>query len=269
MEEGITVREEYLDEILDETLDDPFDDEESFGESLEDSIEEEPKITVFHNRALQFIVRLLTALAFLTLTAYQTVLLFTTDAAKFGRMLGIISFLLITIASFLTLANNEKALKLCSVMLVVGLFMLFAIKLLNVPGLFSYLSLSNPSSVLNCVVFVLAEVGTVLLAIYYLTLRNDRDTFAKRKAVIVLLSIVIAIYIACLVMECIMLIKYRINIDVSLKVTLATRFVYCFGFVGTAVGLMLPALDPDEEYKRKEGDFIYSEEEDDEFDLVL
>ena len=223
--------------------------------------------SILTNRKLQFVIRLLTALAFAAFTFYQFILLFAIDTSRFGRTLGVVSFLLMTVASFLALSGKKKVQTVSSVILVIGLFTVFLIKLLNVPGMFGILSFSNPSSVLNCSVFILSEAGAVILAVFHLTLRNDRDTAAKRKAVVILMSAVIALYVACLVMECVLLIKYRVNINLSLKVTLISRFVYCFGFVGTAVSLMLPA--PKAEEEAKSGEFIYSEDEEDEIDLIL
>ena len=231
----------------------------------------ENRSTFFENEAVQFIIRLLTAISFALFTLYQFILLFALDVSKIGRLMGIVCFLMITVAAFLTLSKYDLLLNLCSILLVVGLFLVFFIKLLNIPALFGILSFDNPPAVLNCAVFILSEAGAVILAVFYLTLRNARETVAKRKAVVVLMSVVIVMYVVCLIMECVMLIIYRINIDLSMKVTLISRFVYCLGFVGLAGGLMLPApmLEGDEEYKDKQGDFIYSEDDDDEIDLVL
>ena len=60
-----------------------------------------------------------------------------------------------------------------------------------------------------------------------------------------LMSFVIALYVVCLVSECILLIKYRIYIDLGLKSTVASRFCYYFAFIGMAVGFMLPKMGQD------------------------
>ena len=52
---------------------------------------------------------------------------------------------------------------------------------------------------------------------------------------------VIALYVSTLLMECVMIIKYRVNIDLSGLSTVISRFIYFFGFVGTAVSFMLPS----------------------------
>ena len=225
------------------------------------------KSSILTNAKFQKAFRFLTALSFALFTFYQFILLFAIDVSKIGRLLGIICFLMITVSSFLSLSKNKKVLTLSSVLFVVGLLIIFFIKLINVPAMFGILSFANPPSVLNCAVFILAEIGAVTLAVFYLTLRNDMETAAKRKAVKIMMSVVIALYVACLIMECVMLIVYRVNIDISLKVTLISRFVYCFGFVGTAIGFMLPAPDIKEETKA--GRFVYSEDVDDEIDFVM
>ncbi|MEE0840983.1 MAG: hypothetical protein U0L72_10655 [Acutalibacteraceae bacterium] len=54
------------------------------------------------------------------------------------------------------------------------------------------------------------------------------------------MSFVIVLYVACLIMECVLLMKYRMNIDLSRKFTVISRFLYCIGFVSIAVNFMLP-----------------------------
>ena len=223
--------------------------------------------SIFANKKLQFVIKLLTALAFTILTLYQVVLLFAIDSARFGRSLGITCYIVITIACYLALGQKKKVQTASSVILVIGLFMLFLIKLINVPGLFGVLNFSVPTSVLNCSVYILSQMGAVLLAVFNLTLRHDRDTAAKRRAVVILMSIVIAMFLACFIMESILLIKYRVNIDLSLKVTFATRLIYFCGFTGLAVRFMLP--EPKAEEEAKSGEFVYSEDVEDEIDLIM
>lgn len=83
---------------------------------------------------------------------------------------------MITVSSFLFLSQKKKVLSFSSVLFVVGLFLFFIIKLINVPALFGMLNFANPYTVLNCLTFILAEAGIVTLAIFYLTTRKDRDT---------------------------------------------------------------------------------------------
>ena len=223
--------------------------------------------SILTNKKLQNLLRFLTALSFALFTSYQLILLFAIEASKIGRLLGIVCFFMISVSSFLALSKNKKVLTASSVLLVIGLLTVFFVKLLNIPGLFGIMSFAEPPTVLNCAVFVLSEAGAVTLAVFYLTLRNDMETAAKRRAVVIMMSAVIALYVACLVMECVLLIKYRVNIELTLKVTLLSRFVYCFGFVGTAICSMLPA--PKVEEEAKSGQFVYSEDVDDEIDFVM
>ena len=226
--------------------------------------------SILKNYKLQIVFRFLTALAFALFTFYQFILLFALDVSKFGRLLGIICFLMITVSSFLTFSQkkkNKKVLTFSSVLFVAGLFLFFFIKLINVPALFGMLDFAYPYTVLNCLAFIFAEAGIVTLAVFYLTTRKDRDTAEKRKSTKIMMSIVIALYVACLITECVMLIVYRVNNELSLKVTLISKLVYCFGFVGTAIGFMLPAPTVEEEVKS--GEFVYSEDVDDEIDLVM
>ena len=192
---------------------------------------------------------------------------FATDNAKIGRALGIFSFQLLTVASVMAIPPKAESLIARYVILAVGLLLNFFIKLLNIPGLFGIMSFSNPSSVMNCAVFVLSETGALILVFYYLTARNKLETSKKRKLTNIFMSVVIALYVICFVLECIMIIKYRINIDLSRKYTLLSRALYCAAFVGTAVGFMLPHLLI-REIKRP-GEFIYSEDVEDEIDLIL
>lgn len=225
------------------------------------------KQSIFENKALQFIVRFLTGLSFALFIAYQVVLVFAISSARMGRILGIACFLMICVSCFLMISQNTRLDRLRSLLFVVGTIMLFSIKFLNVEGLFGILSFSNPTSVMNCAVFILSEAGTALLFVYFLTIKNDRENSEKRVTTFILMSIVIVLFVACLIMESVMLIKYRVNIDIRLKYTLLSRFAYCAGFVGMAIGFMLPARK--EEAEAKEGEFIYSEDVDDEIDMVM
>ena len=118
--------------------------------------------------------------------------------------------------------------------------------------------------------YILSQAGVLLLAVFILVIRFKKEPLSARKYTFIMMTAVIAIFVAAFVIECIMLIKYRVNIDLSLKYTLLSRAVYCSGFVGTAIGFLLPAptID-DEEYKEKQGDFISSENDEDDVDLVI
>ena len=57
------------------------------------------------------------------------------------------------------------------------------------------------------------------------------------------MAFVIVLYVACFVIECVLLMKYRMNIDLSRRFTVISRFFYCLSFVGMAVNFMLPVQE--------------------------
>lgn len=225
------------------------------------------KDSLLYNNKFQFFIRLLTALSFGLFAAYQIFLTFQIPENRIGRLIGIPFYLVLTIASFLMFADNRKAGIARTILFVGGMTLLVFVKLINIPVLFGNVNPSDPPSVMNCVVYVLSQLGAIGLIVYYITLRNS-DEFRKKQTLRVVLSLIVAaLYLACLVMELIMLLKYRANIDLGLKLTALSRFLYFFGFAGTAVCLMLPALLV--EVQHKTGEFVFSEEDDDDIDLIL
>lgn len=223
--------------------------------------------SLLYNNKFQFFIRLLTALSFGLFAAYQIYLTFQIQENRIGRLIGIPFYLVLTIASFLMFADNRKAGIARTILFVGGMTLLVFVKLINIPALFGKANPSDPPSVMNCVVYVLSQLGAICLVVYYITLRSS-DEFRKKQTLRVVLSLIIsALYLACLVMELIMLLKYRANIDLGLKLTALSRFFYFFGFAGTAVCLMLPALLVEVEHKT--GEFVFSEEDDDDIDLII
>ena len=221
------------------------------------------------NKTVQIIFRLITALAFALFTAYQIYLAVNIDTNRFGRLIGIAFYLMITVASFLDLSENDKVWMAHSVLLVVGLVLLFAMRLLSIGTVFSGLSFSNPSSVLNVAVYVLSQLGTLVLIAGYPAARADLTEKQMKRLIVTLMMIAIAIFTLHFILECVLMIQYRMNIEQSLKYTLISRVLYFIGFAGTAFCFMLPA--PKRVHKAKPGQFIYSDEEDgdDEIDLVI
>ena len=223
--------------------------------------------SLIYNDKFQLFIRLLTAISFALFTAHQTYLTIQIETARYGRLVAVICYLLITIASFLMFADNRKAANARTILFVVSMLFLVFYRLLSIPGLFGRLSTPDPVSVLSCVVYVLSQLGSIGLVVYYITLMSSRE-FRKKQTLRVVLSIILALfYFSCLVMELIMISKYHANIDTSAKLTVISRFLYFFGFGGTAICLMLPALMVEVEHKP--GEFVYSEEDDDEIDLVM
>ena len=223
--------------------------------------------SILYNNKFQLFIRLLTTLSFGLYTVYQVYMTVMIEASRYGRMITDIIMLVLTISSILMFFDNRKAATARTILFVIGMFALLFVKMINIPFLFGNLDPSEPVSVMNCIVFVLSEVGAIGLLVYYITLMSSSE-FRKKQVLRVVLSIIIALfYVACLVMELIMITKYRANIDTSFKLTVLSRFLYCFGFGGTALCLMLPALMV--EVQHKTGEFVYSEDNDDEIDLVM
>ena len=185
-------------------------------------------------------VNIITAVMFTLFTAYQIFLLIHIDAQRNGRLTGIILYLFLTAASFFALVHKPGIKFARSVLLIAGLLLLFGIRLINVPVIFGNLDFANTPSVLRCAVYVFSQLGTIALAIYYLLLRHNKRINSKRIRMVLLMSFVIVLYVSVLIMEYVLILKYRVNIDLSVKYTMLSRLLYCFGFVGMAVSFMLP-----------------------------
>ena len=223
--------------------------------------------SLIYNDRFQFFIRLLTALSFGLFTAYQVYMTVTVEQNRMGRLIGVAVYLMITVASLLMFADNRKAATARTILFVGAMLFLVFYKLLNIPALFGQLKMSDPVSVLNCAVYILAQLGSIGLIVYYITLRSSEE-FGKKHTLKTVLSLIIALFFfACLIMELVLIVKYRANIDSSRKLTFLSRFLYFFGFGGTAICLMLPALLV--EVQHKTGEFVFSEEDDDDIDLVL
>lgn len=212
-------------------------------------------------------LRLLTATSFALFTLYQIVLSVQIDTNRLGRMFGIGLYLLITVASFLDLSEKYSVWMVHSVLLVTGLLLLFAMRLINLPSMIGSMKPSDPASVLNGIVYILSQIGTLVLAGGYLMLRADLEPKQMRRLEIVLMIVAIVLYVSCYVMECVLLIKYRVNIDLSRKMTLISRTLFYFGYIGTSINFILPA--PKRNEKKRPGEFYYSDDDEDEIDLVI
>ena len=152
-------------------------------------------------------------------------------------------------------------------MLVIGLVLLLGTKFINLPVLFGNLDFADIPSVLNCVVFILSELGFLILAIGYLMLLTDLTEKELHKCETVLMTIVIVLFVACFVMECVLLLKYHVNIDQKLSLTLGSRVLFFIGFAGTAFSFLLP--EPHREHKARPGEYIYSDDDEGEIDLII
>ena len=226
--------------------------------------------SIFSNRIVQTIIRLVTALSFALFTAYQVYLAVNIDTNRIGRLIGIAFYLILTVASFLDFSEKDSVWVAHSVLMVGGLILLFTMRLLSIGTVFGNVSFANPPSVLNAVVYILSQLGTLVLVAGYLMIRADLTEKQMQRVIITLMTIAIVLFTLHFILECVLMIKYRMNIEQNLKYTLISRVLYYFGFAGTACCFMLPAP----KRKRKEpkaGQFIYPDEEDgdDEIDLVI
>ena len=201
------------------------------------------------------IVRLFTAASFLLFTAYQVFLLIQITTQREGRLIGIVFYAFLTAASFLSLIHKRGFRILRSVLFVSGMIALFVVRLFSAPRTFEALDFSNMASVLNVAVYVASQLGTLIFVFYYLAIRTNKKIKNKRKITMVLMTAVIALYALSLILECVMILKYRMYIDLSRKFTVIGRLLYFFGFAGTAVNFMLPSSrgkSSTEEYINKE-----------------
>ena len=200
-------------------------------------------------------INIITAVMFTFFTAYQIYLLIQIDTQRNGRLIGIIFYLFITAASFFALVHKTGLRIARSVLLIAGLLLLFGIKLFNASAIFGSLDFANAPSVLRCAVYVVSQLGTIMLAVYYLFFRHNKKINSKRKLIVALMAFVIVLYVSVLIMECVLIMNYRVNIDLTRKYTVIGRLLYCFGFVGMAAGFMLPSSrgkSSTEEYINKE-----------------
>ena len=226
--------------------------------------------SIFSNRIVQTIIRLVTALSFALFTVYQVYLAVNIDTNRIGRLIGIAFYLILTVASFLSFSEKDSVWTAHSVLTVAGLVLLFTMRLLSIGTVFANVSFATPPSVLNAVVYILSQLGTLVLVAGYLMIRADLTEKQMQRVIITLMTITVVLFTLHFILECVLMIKYRMNIEQSLKLTLVSRVLYYFGFAGTACCFMLPAPERKPE-EPKEGQFIYSDEEDgdDEIDLVI
>ncbi len=197
------------------------------------------------------VINILTGLFFTTFTAYHIFLFAQIEVNRFGRLLGIVVFLCFSAASFFALVPKTAFRIARTALLIAGLTFNFIFKLFNAQVVFSTLDFSYLPSILNCAVFIFSELGLLILLVYYLFFRLSMKKRSKRKAKTrkklsaILMSVVILLFVLCLVMECVLLLRFNMNIDLGLNTTFVSRFLYCFAFVGMAIGFMLPNTESD------------------------
>ena len=88
----------------------------------------ESKESLLSNKIAQFIFKLITALSFLAFTVYQTYLAINIENNRTGRLIGIVVYLLISIASFLDISQKYNVWVAHIIIMVVGLLTLFIMR---------------------------------------------------------------------------------------------------------------------------------------------
>lgn len=205
------------------------------------------------------VVNFLTGLFFTIFTAYQIFLLVQIEENRFGRLLGIAVFLCFSAASFFSLIHKMNFKIARSTLLIAALSFNFIFKLLNAQLIFSSVNFSNIPSILNCAIYIFSELGFLTLLVYYLFFRLKTNNKSKlksdtiRKITQIMMYVVIFLFVSCLIMEIVLILVYNTNITFNMKTTLISRFLYCFAFVGMAVGFMLR----NKKGKLPEVDYIY------------
>ncbi len=192
---------------------------------------------------IRTVINIFTAVVFSLFTAYHIYLLFNTEANRFGRVFGLIPFILLIAASVFALIPVPAFRIIRTVFMIAGLSLYIAVRFVNASAVFGRMDFADIPSVLNCAIFVFSQAAKLVLLFYYVVFRRNQKLNSKRKAVIVLMLFVIVMYVLCLILECVLILKYGSNIDLSRKFTLISRFLYCSGFVSIAVSFMLPVRE--------------------------
>ena len=206
-------------------------------------------------KTTKLIVRSITALSFTLFTAYQIVVALNIETGRVGRLIGVGFYMLITLASIFALIHQHGIRIVRTILLVGGFAMLFIFRLLNAPTIFGSLDFSNMPSVLNFVTYVTSQLGTFILLLYYLAIRTNKNIKNRQKVTVILMSVVVALYVVCLISDCFLRIQYHLSVDLNLSLALISRVLFFLGFAGTAVGFMIPSERGDktlDEYVNKE-----------------
>lgn len=210
--------------------------------SVRKNQKKEKIINVSYNSP-RFVVSTITALLFLAFAAYQGYLFFASTVQRGSGLVGMITFVGFAVASILAVFSVPALRIVRSTLLVFGLMFYFLTKLLSGASVFGKLDFFNIPSVLNAAVFVCVELGLLVLLIYYAVLRHNIIFNIKRTKTLLWMSVVIVLFISSLIMECILMFQYGVSTELSRNLTLCSCFLYCFSFVGMAIGFMLPTVN--------------------------
>ena len=198
------------------------------------------KNKVFRNKKFRFAVRLFTALPFLLFTAYQFFMAVQIETNRLGRLIGLVLYMFLTIASFFVFTHNYLFRITRTILLITALTMLFVIRILNLPALINSFDISHPVSVLNGILYVITQIETLVLLADYMVARSKMKEKKRFKITAFMTVILILMYISCLMIECLLMFRYHTNIDLRLDLALISRILYCFAFIGATVCLMFP-----------------------------
>ena len=228
------------------------------------------------NSTVQRVIKWIVALSFALFTFYQIILAIIIEETRFGRLIGVAFYLIITIAAFIGLTKKSGKSKTKrnriqtaqTVLMIIGLLLLFITRLLSVVTVFGNLNFAYPATVLYAATYILSQLGTLVLVVGYITtLKNNLTEREMKKFKTIWMSIAIVLYALCFIAECVMLIKYRFNIDLSLTFTVISRIWYFLGFAGSAFCVILP--EPRGRRKHKSSEFYYSEDDEDDVEFVV
>lgn len=218
------------------------------------------------SRITQYTLKFLTAICFLLFTAYQVYLLAEIPTTRPGRLTLIVFYAFITVASFLVFSHNTKVRVLRTVLMVAGLWLLFLVRLLNLAPFVDLMDPAKPHTILNFAQYVCTQVGTLVLLVEYLIARSKIKQEVRLKITLALMIAAMVLYTSCLVMECIMILRYNFFIDTSVKLTLIARLLYFFAYVGTAFIWRLPAPN---KRKGEEEEELFPGKDENEVDFVI
>lgn len=178
------------------------------------------------------------------------------------RFIGIIVFLLISVASFFMLIPHPLFLLMHRLLMLTGLTVNFIVKLLSVVILLKGLNFSSVPSVLNIAVFALSQIALFLLLQFFVILPRSLEKKSFKSFTVITMSNVIALYSLCLLMECVIVLKYHANIELNILLTLISRLLYYLGFIGLSGYFLLASKEwelPKAEETAEGNDLVFSE----------
>lgn len=161
------------------------------------------------------------------------------EANILTRITGIIIVMAISIASWLAFVPKSEYRLARMIIMCSALSISFVLRLKNAEGIIKLLDLNDTAKLLNCAVYILSQIALLLLLSYYATYRH-KIIKPKRKRKISLPITVIILEALCLIMEAVLILHYNLKIDLSIKYTLISKFLYYGGYIALTVSFMQP-----------------------------